>query len=89
MAASEIVGTVGTSLLLLAFALNVIGRLRVSYLYTALNLVGAGMAAYASYLIDFLPFVILELVWCTTAGVKLYRLIEQGESPGISSKKHQ
>ncbi|HET9234850.1 MAG TPA: hypothetical protein VFP10_11975 [Candidatus Eisenbacteria bacterium] len=72
--AATLVGSVGVSLLLLAFLLNVTGRLRTdSMLYIGLNLAGAVVAGVSSYLIDFLPFVILEGVWAGVAAVALVR----------------
>ncbi|MEM9573343.1 MAG: hypothetical protein AAF996_17895 [Pseudomonadota bacterium] len=59
------VGAAGVSLLLLAFALNVFGALdRKSVAYSSINAVGAGLAAYASWLISYLPFLVLESTWC-------------------------
>jgi hypothetical protein len=34
---------------------------------------GAALACYSSYLIDFLPFVVLEGVWAIAAAVALAR----------------
>lgn len=70
-----LVGTLGTSVLLLAFVLNVTGRLGVTPLYAGLNVTGGAMAAYASYLIGFAPFVVLESVWCLAAILKLGTLL--------------
>ena len=59
------VGAAGVSLLLLAFALNVFGALdRKSMSYSLINAIGAGLAAYASWLISYLPFLVLESTWC-------------------------
>lgn len=59
------IGAVGVTLLLLAYALNVFGALdRRSLSYSAINAVGAGLAAFASWLIAYLPFVVLEGTWC-------------------------
>lgn len=59
------VGAAGVSLLLLAFALNVFGALdRKSISYSLINAIGAGLAAYASWLISYLPFLVLEGTWC-------------------------
>ena len=59
------VGATGVSLLLLAFALNVFGALdRKSMSYSLINAIGAGLAAYASWLISYLPFLVLESTWC-------------------------
>lgn len=72
--ASVVIGGAGTALLLLAFVLNVSGRLRISWLYTSANMLGAGLAGFASYLIGFMPFVVLEAVWFLAAGAKLVNL---------------
>ena len=61
-------GSVGVALLLGAFFLNLFGWLKSdSRTYQALNAIGAGLACYASYLIDFLPFVVLEGTWSLVA----------------------
>jgi hypothetical protein len=39
---------------------------RPSYPYTALNFAGASLAGFASYLIGFMPFVVLEGTWATS-----------------------
>jgi hypothetical protein len=63
---SDVLGTVGVGLLLLAFLLQRLGRIEERW-YAALNAVGAGAAAAASLLIGFIPFVVLELAWCLVA----------------------
>jgi hypothetical protein len=35
--------------------------------YIALNIIGAGLSCYASVLIHYLPFILLEAVWCLVA----------------------
>jgi hypothetical protein len=68
-------GSFGVALLLVAFFGNTIGRLPASSrLYHGLNAVGAAVAAWASWRIGFLPFVVLEGVWCLVAVVALTRL---------------
>ena len=68
----EAIGFVGVTLLLIAFFLNLFRLLKAeSNAYLALNLVGAGLACASSYLIDFLPFVLLEGTWAIVAGVAL------------------
>ena len=70
----EAVGFVGVTLLLIAFFLNLFRLLKAeSNAYLALNLVGASLACASSYLIDFLPFVLLEGTWAIVAGVALMR----------------
>lgn len=69
---SDWVGASGVSLLLIAFALNVYGILdRRSFIYSAMNALGAGLAAYASWLISYLPFLILEGTWCLVSVIAL------------------
>jgi hypothetical protein len=38
-----------------------------------LNFVGGALACYSSYLIHFMPFVVLEGTWSAVAGVALIR----------------
>lgn len=72
--AGDIIGSIGVALLLAAFALNAFGRLDSdSRWYGALNVVGAALAAIASWLIGYLPFVVLEGTWCAVALVRLAR----------------
>jgi hypothetical protein len=69
-----LIGSLGVALLLLAFFLNLVRALKTeSYPYTALNFAGASLAGYASYLIGFVPFVILEGTWAVVAAVALVR----------------
>jgi len=68
MTVPDLVASVGVTLLLAAFALNLLGSLgRGSRPYQALNLVGAGMAAWAAWRIGFVPFVVLEGSWALVA----------------------
>jgi len=70
------IGSIGVALLLLAFALNLSRQLRSdARLYTTLNLVGAGLACYSSWRIDFMPFVVLEGVWALVALAAVTRSI--------------
>ncbi len=63
-----VIASVGVGLLLLAFFLAVMGWMHTrDKSYALLNVIGAGMSCYASWLIDFMPFVILEGVWCLVA----------------------
>ena len=71
---SDVLGSAGVGLLLIAFFLNLFGLLeRRSRTYLLLNLVGAGLACYASLLIEFFPFVVLEGTWSVVAFVGLVR----------------
>jgi hypothetical protein len=71
---ATVIGLVGVSLLLLAFFLNLFKFLRSeSYVYMILNLVGGTLACYSSYLINFMPFVVLEGTWAVVAAVGVGR----------------
>jgi hypothetical protein len=63
MAYSSIVGTVGVTLLLVAFFLHLRGLIPQGKLYIILNIIGAGLSCYASVLIRYWPFVVLEGCW--------------------------
>jgi hypothetical protein len=71
---ATIVGFAGVALLLVAFLLSLFKVARLDgYPYTTLNFVGAALACYSSYLISFMPFVILEGVWALVAGGAILR----------------
>jgi hypothetical protein len=71
---SEIVGSIGVAILLGAFFLNLFGMIGVeSRAYQALNAIGAAIACYASWMIGFAPFVVLEATWCAVAVIALAR----------------
>ena len=68
MSDSTVIGSTGVVLLLLAFFLNLFKfTSENSRIYIILNIVGAGISCYASYLINYMPFVILEGCWCLVA----------------------
>jgi hypothetical protein len=76
-----LLGSIGVALLLGAFFANLVGWLHAqSRTYQGLNVLGAGIAAYASYGIGFLPFVVLEGTWCIVALVSLLRPRRVGDS---------
>jgi len=71
---ATLIGSAGVGLLLLAFLLNLLGMMRAGgYAYLALNLAGGALACLSSYLIGFVPFVVLEGTWAAVAGVGLVR----------------
>jgi putative ABC transport system substrate-binding protein len=71
---ATLVGSIGVALLLVAFLLNLARVLRSDeWPYLGLNVIGAGLACYSSYLIPFMPFVVLEGTWAAVALVGLVR----------------
>lgn len=70
---ATLIGFVGVALLLLAFVLNLSRVLSANGpLYLGLNVAGAALACYSSYL--FMPFVLLEGVWALAALVSMVRI---------------
>jgi hypothetical protein len=68
MNASVIIGSTGVSFLLLAFFLNLFKIFKSdTKIYTIMNIIGAGLSCYASFLIGYIPFVILEGTWSAVA----------------------
>ena len=66
------IGFTGVAILLAAFLLNLLNKLaKDSLAYIVLNIVGAGMACLASWLIHYVPFVILEATWTVVSLIAL------------------
>ncbi len=76
MSYNDVTGTIGVGLILLAYFCNTFGLLKNnSKLFFALNIVGAGLACYASWLINYLPFVILEGTWFLVSLIGLLKVL--------------
>lgn len=77
MSSSEWVATIGVSLLLLAYLLDITDKIAGdSPWFFGLNMVGAGMASGAAWMIPFWPFVVLEGVWCLVSAVALVKRLK-------------
>ena len=73
-ASAAVIGSTGVALLLMAFFLNLIKALRSDgWLYLFMNLIGATLSCYSSYLIRFPPFVVLEGTWAAVAVIGIAR----------------
>jgi hypothetical protein len=78
MNTSTIIGSIGVSLLLVAFLLSLFKSIpQESIAYSLLNIIGAALAGYASWLIDYMPFVVLEGTWCLVAIIGLVRAVNR------------
>ena len=76
MSFSEIMGSLGVAILLFAFILNMLKIIKTESLsYLLLNFVGAVIACFASWLISYFPFVILEGVWALASLVSLVKYL--------------
>jgi TRAP-type mannitol/chloroaromatic compound transport system permease small subunit len=64
MTVADYMGSLGVSMLLLAFILALINKIsKVGKIYLLMNVFGSALAAIASYLIRYTPFIILETAW--------------------------
>ena len=74
MKTSDMIGSIGVTLLLIAYFMSLFKLLRQeSRAYGILNVAGAGLACYASLMIGFIPFVILEGTWAVVALIGMFR----------------
>lgn len=61
---NDIIGAIGVGITLLAYFLNIFSFIpKEGKLFFLMNIAGAAMACYASLLINYWPFVILEGAW--------------------------
>lgn len=66
------IGSVGVFQILLAYILNISGKLSKNNLaFILLNMFGASMACLASVLMKYLPFIVLEGVWALVSLISL------------------
>ena len=75
MSYNDVVGAVGVGIILAAYFLNTFLFItKDGKLFFGMNIVGAALACYASVLIYYLPFIILEAVWCLVSIAGVCRL---------------
>ncbi|MFN5539904.1 MAG: CBU_0592 family membrane protein [Candidatus Melainabacteria bacterium] len=76
----DILGAFGVGLILLAYFCNTFSYIRKDgKLYFAMNVLGAALACYTSWLIHYLPFVILEATWTLVSIVGLIKCFSNKE----------
>lgn len=81
MSVGEWIGSLGVTLLLVAFILNLLNKLALnSITYLLLNVIGAALAGISSYIIQFWPFVILESVWMLASLIPLLKKLKSNEN---------
>lgn len=79
MSSSDIIASIGVSILLLAFFLNLRNIIGIeSKWYSLLNSIGALLCCYSAWLISFYPFVILEAIWALAAFFSFLKLVPRG-----------
>ncbi len=73
---NDIIGSLGVGLILLAYFFNTFSIIiKEGILFFCMNIVGAGLACYASILINYVPFILLEGVWCLVSVAGLIKLL--------------
>lgn len=73
---NDIIGTIGVGLILLAYFFNIFLIIpKEGKLFFSMNILGAGIACYASMLINYVPFILLEGVWCLVSIAGFIQLI--------------
>ena len=71
---NDVVGIIGVGMILAAYFFNLYNIIKKEgRLYFILNILGSLLAATASYLIHYWPFVILEGCWCVVSLISLLR----------------
>lgn len=81
MTLNDWIGLTGVAILLIAYLLNLVGKLdQKSLAYILLNIIGAALACLAAFLIHYFPFVILEGTWTFVSVVALIKLIIKNRS---------
>jgi len=74
MTMTDIIGTAGVGLILLAYFASIMGWIGgKGKLFFLLNIAGAGLACYASWLINYWPFVVLEGTWLLVSVFGLFK----------------
>lgn len=82
MTTTDIIGFIGVTILLVAYLLNLFKFFTEnSRMYISLNIVGAGIACFASVLLSYVPFIILEGVWTL---VSAFALVKSFRNTAIS-----
>jgi hypothetical protein len=78
MTATDSIGFIGVTILLIAYFLNLTNKIgKDSLIYLQMNFVGAGLACLASVLMKYLPFIILEGSWTIVSAFGILKYIRQ------------
>jgi O-antigen ligase len=78
MSLTDLIGTIGVGLILLAYFLNMFSLIKKEgNLYFIINIMGAGVACFAAVLIHFMPFILLEAAWVIVSLVGLIKSIKK------------
>ena len=74
LSVNDYIGFGGVFIVLVAYLFNLMGKIgKDSLLYILLNVIGGGLACLASYLIHYIPFVLLEGTWTLVSAAALVK----------------
>lgn len=75
---NDVIGTTGVGLVLLAYILSLFSFIqKEGSVFFVLNIIGSALACYASVLINYVPFIVLEAVWCIVSIAGYIKLISK------------
>lgn len=77
MTKTDWIGFIGVTILLIAYFFNLTDKIKKdSFTYLILNFTGAGIACFASILLNYLPFIILEGTWTLVSAFGLINYLK-------------
>ena len=78
MTTTDWIGFIGVSILLAAYFLNLTNKIKKDGgTYLMLNIIGAAIACFASILLQYLPFIILEAAWTMVSVYALHKFYKE------------
>lgn len=80
MSYNDIVGTIGVGIILIAYFMNIFSFIKKDGVqFYVMNIIGASLACYASILINYLPFIILEATWAMVSVLGLIKVLKKND----------
>ena len=71
------IGFAGVAILLAAFFLNLSNKInKDAVAYLSMNILGAGLACYASVRLNYFPFILLEGCWTLVSIIGLIKILK-------------
>lgn len=78
---NDSIGAIGVGIILIAYFLNIFSFIKKDgNFYFILNIVGASIACFASYLIHYMPFIVLEATWAIVSIFGLFKNIKKPQA---------
>lgn len=78
---NDSIGAIGVGIILIAYFLNIFSFIKKDgNFYFMLNIIGASIACFASYLIHYMPFIVLEATWAMVSIFGLFKNIKKPQA---------